>query len=238
MEERTTPFGKLTSRTVGADRPSTLVVLCHGYGAPGTDLVPLAGELERMAPGLMKKTRFIFPQAPIELAMMGGFGARAWWDIDVGRFETAIRQNRLRELCAEEPDGLAKARRQMMAGLEEALAQTGLEPGQVVLGGFSQGAMLTTDLALRLEEAPAALAILSGTLVCERRWRRRARLRSGLRILQAHGRQDPILPFETARWLRDLLLESGLSVDFLPFDGGHTIDRQTLASLARLIAES
>jgi len=105
----------------------------------------------------------------------------------------------------------------------------------VVLGGFSQGAMVTTDLALRQDEAPAALVILSGTLLAESEWRARAVRRKGLRVLQSHGRQDPILPFAEAVLLRDLLQESGLAVEFLPFDGPHTISEEALDRLGALL---
>jgi phospholipase/carboxylesterase len=105
----------------------------------------------------------------------------------------------------------------------------------VVLGGFSQGAMVTTDLALRQDEAPAALVILSGTLLTEAEWRTRAPRRKGLSVLQSHGRQDPILPFDDAVALRELLQEAGLSVDFLPFDGPHSIPEEALDRLGALL---
>jgi phospholipase/carboxylesterase len=54
-------------------------------------------------------------------------------------------------------------------------------------------------------------------------------------VLQSHGRQDPILPFSDAGLLRDLLLEAGLSVDFLPFDGPHTISEEALEHLGALL---
>ena len=75
----------------------------------------------------------------------------------------------------EIPEGLASARRKLMALLEVAQVETGLPMSRFLLGGFSQGAMLATDVTLRLEEAPAGLAALSGTLLCEEEWRPRAR---------------------------------------------------------------
>ena len=62
----------------------------------------------------------------------------------------------------------------LMALVDELGRGTGLAPGRIVLGGFSQGAMVATDVALRLEEPPAALVVLSGTLLCQDEWRRRA----------------------------------------------------------------
>ncbi len=102
----------------------------------------------------------------------------------------------------------------------------------MILGGFSQGAMLATDVALRLEEAPAGLIIWSGTLISEPEWRKRAPARRGLGVFQSHGRQDPLLPFLRAVALRDLLIEAGLEVDFLAFDGEHTIPLEALERTA------
>jgi phospholipase/carboxylesterase len=105
-----------------------------------------------------------------------------------------------------------------------------------VLGGFSQGAMIATDLALRLEEPPAALVVLSGAPVGEAEWEKRAPARAGLRVLQTHGRQDPVLPFAFGEAVRDLLHTAGLEVEFLPFDGGHGVPPEALAALATLLS--
>jgi len=105
----------------------------------------------------------------------------------------------------------------------------------LTLGGFSQGAMIATDVALRLEEPPQGLAILSGTLLLEDTWRAKAKARAGLRVFQAHGRGDPVLSFQAAEALRDLWLDAQAAHEFLPFDGGHTITGEALTRLARFL---
>ena len=73
-------LGGLDTVIVGeGDGPA--VVLLHGFGAPGEDLVPLARMLDA-PPG----TRFVFPVGPIELGLPFS-EARAWWMIDISRFE-------------------------------------------------------------------------------------------------------------------------------------------------------
>jgi phospholipase/carboxylesterase len=222
----------------GASAPTLVAVLCHGFGAPGDDLVGLAGELFRLAPALAGKVRFVFPEGPLSLESLGMGGARAWWMLEPAHFAAIQAQDlpRMLAMRREVPDGLPKARRLLMALVEGLSRETGLAPGRVVLGGFSQGAMLATDVALRLEEPPAGLAILSGTLVNEVEWQVRAPKRAGLPVLQAHGRQDPLLPFENAVALKDLLTSAGLPVEFLPFDGGHTIASGPLERLAQFLA--
>ena len=90
-----------------AGKPAGAVVLCHGFGAPGDDLVPLYGELVHMRPDLAKQ-RFIFPEAPLSL----GPGSRAWWMIDFEERERAMRggAEALRALQREEPKGMPQAR--------------------------------------------------------------------------------------------------------------------------------
>ena len=218
-----------------AGKPRGAVVLCHGFGAPGDDLVGLYGELVHMKPELARQ-RFIFPEAPLSL----GPGSRAWWLIDMLSIQLMQQGDlkALREFRKNEPEGLAKARTMLRKLIDEVCAQTKLPISKISLGGFSQGAMLATDVTLRLEEAPRALAILSGTLLMEDVWRQKAKGRAGLRVLQSHGTEDPILGFTSAEWLRDLLIEAGLKVDFLPFRGGHTIPLNALEKLSSLLDDT
>lgn len=211
--------------------PTAAVILCHGYGAPGDDLVGLASELVRAQPSLAN-VRFYFPQAPIDL----GFG-RAWWPIDMLQVQRLqFDPQALREFRKQEPAGMAAARSALLSLVKQVADGTGLPMNRVVLGGFSQGAMLACDVALRLEEAPAALVELSGTLLTEDVWREKAARRAGLPVFQSHGRFDPILPFQAAEWLRELLTTAGLEVEFVPFDGPHTIGAEAFTRLSAFLA--
>src|SRR6185503_7795958 len=88
-----------TDREGGGDGP--LVVLFHGFGAPGDDLVPLWRQL-----AVPSAIRFAFPEAPLDLSG----GARAWWMIDMERLERALRTGALRDMSNETPAGLLEAR--------------------------------------------------------------------------------------------------------------------------------
>lgn len=213
-------------------RPALTVVLCHGYGAPGTDLVPLAGEILRLNPNLADKVRLMFPQAPLSLEELGLPQGRAWWHLDVNRIAQAVEQGELRDMREELPEGLPESRTRLTELVEELQQRDGLTTSQIVLGGFSQGAMLATDVALRLEERPAGLCIFSGTLLCEPDWRELAARRGPMPVLMTHGTDDPLLPFQGAEWLRDLLTEAGMDVEFVPFRGMHTIPAEGIARLA------
>lgn len=221
-------------------KPAVLCVLCHGYGAPGTDLVGLGGEVLRRFPALAPRVRFVFPEAP-NVSAANPWDGKAWWEIDLEALDTAMRAGKYREMQDSVPDGMPAIRKKLHAAVDELLRSAGLPSSKLVLGGFSQGAMLTTDLTLRLEEAPGGLAIFSGTLLAKTQWQQAAPRRRGLLVVQSHGRSDPLLPFSAAEALRDLLVEAGLVVDFLPFDGPHTIPElalDRLGDLLRTVAES
>ncbi|MFY2556977.1 alpha/beta hydrolase [Corallococcus terminator] len=232
-----TRLGELDCQVVDAlaegTLPELVVVLCHGFGAPATDLVSLAPELLTLEASLASRVRFVFPGAPLSLAEWGMPGGRAWFHLP-----EAIMRGQLRDWNAyakEVPEGLPAARRAIISVVDALSAATKLPYGRIVLGGFSQGGMVTTDVALRLEERPAGLCILSGTLIAESEWKQRAQARQGLPVFQGHGRHDDVLPFSAAERLRDTLVQAGLSVDFLPFDGPHTIDAEELERMAAFL---
>ncbi|NIL96771.1 MAG: phospholipase [Planctomycetales bacterium] len=241
MKDETRTFGDLSCRIVDAvpdgRAPKLLVILCHGFGAPGTDLVPLAAELLYLAPFLTSEVQFVFPAAPLSLDHMGLFGGRAWWPVDVGALAAAVERGQLRAMLDDAPAELLEARDLLTAAIGQLATETGLPIGRMVLGGFSQGSMLATDVALRLPETAAGLCVMSGTLKFERIWRAEARRHAGMRVLISHGRQDPIVPYQGAEWLWEMFREAGLAVEFLPFDGGHTIPPQILESLAGLLGD-
>lgn len=219
-----------TDRRGGGAGP--LVMLLHGFGAPGEDLVPFWRVLD-----VPDGTRFVFPAAPLELDLgfsLGG-SARAWWMIDMERLQRAMVSGRLAELRDEVPEGLAEARQQL---LELIAALPGALEAPLdcwALGGFSQGAMLSTDVALHAATPPSALVLMSGTLLCQKEWTALMPARAGLPVFQSHGKSDPLLPFGSADKLRELLVKAGLPVDFVPFNGVHEIPATVLDWLGKFL---
>lgn len=199
----------------GGDGP--LVILLHGFGAPGDDLVPLA----RMLPA-PAATRWLFPAAPLRLADPF-FEGRAWWMLDLERRERLRASGDIEALSREVPEGLAEARGRVVALLDAARQTLDAAPGATVLGGFSQGAMLACDVALHEARPLAGLVLLSPTLIVRDLWQELAPRRAGLPVFMSHGRHDPLLPFPMTERLSELLREAGLSVTWQAFDGGHEI---------------
>jgi phospholipase/carboxylesterase len=227
-------LGTLTARVVGGTDgegggTGPVVVLLHGFGASGDDLVPLWQEID--AP---RGTRFVFPEAPLPVPM--GFGdARAWWMLDVERRQRELAAWRVRDLSNEVPKGMAEARARLIALLNEVGPRLQADPAQLVLGGFSQGAMLACDVALRSERPLAGLVLLSGTLVAQQEWAPLMPKRKGLRVFQSHGTRDPLLPFFLAEQLRELLTRSGLQVEWIGFPGAHEIPEPVVGRLGSFL---
>lgn len=221
--------------TGGVDRDGggtgPLVVLMHGFGAPGDDLVGLHRVMR-----VPRETRFAFPAAPHETHMMPGADSRAWWMIDMVELQSALMRGDLHALTTREPDGLDEARASIDALLTE--LQKTLSPSALVLGGFSQGSMLALDVALRTSHTVDALVVLSGTLLARDIWIPRMKTLAGKPVFQSHGAQDPILPFAIAEELEQELAGAGAKISWNPFRGGHEIPPQVLDALSTFIEKS
>jgi len=67
--------------------------------------------------------------------------------------------------------------------------------------------------------------------VDEPSWENRFRERQNLPVFIAHGRTDTVLPFDLALRFRQKLQDSGISVTWVPFDGGHEIPAVVVVAL-------
>jgi phospholipase/carboxylesterase len=215
-----------SDREGGGDGP--VVVLLHGFGAPGDDLVSLWRTIAA-PPG----TRFVFPEAPIDLGAAYG-GGRAWWWIDMESLVRRRASGEKRDIDAV-PEGLEAARRQVETMLDAVENELRPRAGQLVLGGFSQGAMLALDVALRSSRTLAGLVLLSCTHLAAREWAERMDARRGTPIFMSHGREDELLPFSVAEGLRDALLSHGIAVEWVAFRGGHGIAPEVLDGLGAFL---
>jgi len=209
-----------------------IVILLHGFGAPGDDLVPLADVIN-----VPTGTRWLFPEAPLSLNM--GFGdSRAWWIIDFARIQEDRAAGRIRDLSIEVPQGLALARERFLTFLKEIPRQLPVDFKKTIIGGFSQGAMLTCDAMLHTDYPFAGLVQLSGNLLAQTVWNPLMPKRKGLPVFQSHGMQDDILPHIGAERLRDALTKSGLMVEWHSFRGGHEIPELVLRALSTFLKQT
>jgi phospholipase/carboxylesterase len=198
-------------------------------------LVGVAGEWISLLGAAAEQFRFVFPAAPLSLAELGLPDGRAWWPLNMSRLMEAVEAKQFDELHQHEPPGIDRAREQLCETIQLVQQELG-GTKRLVLGGFSQGAMLTMETSLRgTIDPPEVLIQFSGTVVCEPHWQSAMPRLSNTRVYQSHGQIDPILPFASAERLQELLSEGKVNVDFHSFMGPHTIDPVAIDNTAQAL---
>jgi phospholipase/carboxylesterase len=234
QHEQTT-IGELNCHLVVPTRePAThLITLCHGFGASGDDLLGLVPWFLEEMPAHLRHLRpaWLVPAAPLSLEADGFGDGRAWWRLSIQTMLDSFADGQYDVLRHHVPDGIDSARELLTQTIQTTLERFSLPHSKLVLGGFSQGAMLSVDTALRgLSQPPAGLWLFSGTLICEPQWKPLANRLHQTQIVQSHGTLDPILPMITGKWLCELLREGGNQVDFVSFVGPHTIPPEAITA--------
>lgn len=182
-------------------KPNALIVLCHGYGSNGDDLIGLAPYWARVLP----HAQFVSPHAPEPLPGMPG--AYQWWGL--GR-----------------PDpggaGVTRAATILDKFLDEELYRYGLDDSRLALVGFSQGTMISLHTGLRRQRQPAGILGFSGMLTAPDRLK--DEMRGAPPICLIHGDQDDRIPLTAMFKAADALCEVGLSAQWhISYGIGHSI---------------
>lgn len=197
------------------------LILFHGYGADASDLFGLYDYLTKN-----REFNFFCPQGILEVPIGPGWTGRAWWNLDMEEIQRLMMMGLEREFAKEKPAGLANLRVKVLQSLEK------IAPwDKIVLGGFSQGAMLATDIYLHAPQTPAGLCVLSGTLINQEEWGPLFEKRRGEEIFQSHGQNDPVLKINGAEKLKTQLTQAGWKVNYHPFPGGHEIPPRVIQHL-------
>ncbi len=195
--------------------PCQLVVLLHGWGADGNDLIGLAHPLQSTLP----HARFASPNAPdpCDQNPMG----RQWY----GMMEQ--RPERMRQ-------GVDRATDLINAYLDRELERLGLDDRALALVGFSQGCMMALHVALRRQSRIAAVAGFSGMLIEEESLE--AEIASRPPVFLCHGDADEVVPFEMLHGAVAALSRHDVPVQWHVCRGtGHGIDPDSLQSGARFL---
>jgi phospholipase/carboxylesterase len=202
------------------------VILFHGYGANANDLFSFSQILDPS-----RQATWLFPEGHLDIYFDPSYSGRAWFPVDIDALQNARMRGEESHLTRKTPEGLSQARDLVKKMLED----RGIPMSQVILGGFSQGAMLATELSLTASENPAGLLILSGTLLDEDRWTQLASKHKGLPFIQSHGDNDPLLSLQDAKKLEKVLVDAGMRGQLYTFNGGHEIPEFLLRPLSQFI---
>ena len=203
-----------------ATRKYPMVILLHGFGAHMGDLVSLAPAID--ATGYV----YIFPNAPIPFEI--GPGAQGYGWTYPRRMPQELRR-------ADDVDAVVD----MLATLvDEVTAHYGTEAGQIILGGFSQGGMMTYRYGLPNPDKFKGLAALSAVAPEADTMRDRLPDDRSQPIFVAHGTGDIVIEVQMARDTREFLQAEGYSPEYHEYSMAHEISQQTLADLAAWIRET
>jgi phospholipase/carboxylesterase len=196
--------------------PDSAVVLLHGYGSDGNDLIGLAPHFQHLLPGAI----FVSPNAPMPTGM-GGF---QWFAIDWTGDRLASRQT-----------GVLEARPVIEGFLRDLWAQTGIRPERTVLIGFSQGAMMALHVGTGIDETLMGIIGFSGAFLPPEGFDAADKPKAPVCII--HGDMDDVVDPNLSGEANRALSEAGYDVSYHVSRGvGHGIAPDGLDFAGQFIA--
>jgi phospholipase/carboxylesterase len=210
--------------------PRELVVLLHGYGADGRDLIEIGRQWQKLLP----RAAFVAPNAPHRMPMspMG----RQWFSLET-------------RSMAERWKGVTQARPELDVFLDAEIARLGVAPSRLVIVGFSQGTMMALHTGLRRATAPAAILGYSGLLVLDPEKLKAgneaaaqdlaAEAKARPPIFLVHGDADDVIPATALFDSTEMLARAGIPCEWhLSLGVGHGIDGEGLRQGGEFVAAS
>ncbi|MBL4626363.1 MAG: dienelactone hydrolase family protein, partial [Pelagibacteraceae bacterium] len=155
------------------NKPQQVIVLCHGYGGDGKDISTLAINWQRFLP----ETIFLCPNAP-EICSVNSQGYQ-WFDLSSDKEELILEKS----LVAEE---------KLNTFIDQILNNFQLEPNNLALVGFSQGCMLSIQIALKKKKQINCLIGYSGKVINQKHLS--DNIHSKPKIFLMHGANDTLVP--------------------------------------------
>jgi phospholipase/carboxylesterase len=197
-----------------AGEPAGALVLMHGRGADELDLVPMLDLLDPQ-----QRLLALAPRGPLSLPP----GGAHWYAV--------------REVGFPDPDTFLPTFAEVSDWLDSALDEAGIPPEQTVLGGFSQGTVMSYALGLAPSRPrPAGILAMSGFIPTVDGFELDLERRAGLPVSISHGTYDPVIGVEFGRDARDRLDAAGLDVAYREDPVAHQITPAALAQ-ARAVLE-
>ena len=200
-----------------AANADSLVVLLHGYGADGADLIGLADALR----GVLPATTFIAPDAP-QACRVNPMG-RQWFPISWIDGSSEL----------EMAGGMRAAIDLLHGWLGETIAAEGVTAARTALVGFSQGTMMSLAVGPRQPQALAGVVGFSGRLVPEA-----MDVVTRPPVMLIHGDRDEVIPVDALEQARNGLATDGFDVRWHVSRGtGHGIAPDGLQLAARFLVD-
>ena len=173
------------------NKPQQVIVLCHGYGGDGKDISTLAINWQRFLPEAI----FLCPNAP-EICAVNPQGYQ-WFDLSSDKEELILEKS----LIAEE---------KLNTFIDQILNDFQLEPNNLALVGFSQGCMISIQIALKKKKQISSLIGYSGKIINQKHLS--DNIHSKPKIFLMHGANDTLVPPTYLLEAKEYLVKHGLKI--------------------------
>ena len=173
------------------NKPQQVIVLCHGYGGDGQDISNIAIHWQRFLP----ETIFLCPNAP-EICSVNSQGYQ-WFDLSSDKEELILEKS----LVAEE---------KLNTFIDQILNNFQLEPNKLALVGFSQGCMMSIQIALKKKKQISCLIGYSGKVINQKHLS--DNIHSKPKIFLMHGANDTLVPPTHLLEAKEYLVKHGLKI--------------------------
>ena len=180
-----------TISSLSKSKPRQAIVLCHGYGGDGRDISILANNWQRFLPNCI----FLCPNAP-EICAVNPHGYQ-WFDLTSEKEEVILEKS----LIVEE---------KLNIFLDQVLDNFQLDPSNLALVGFSQGCMISIQIALKKKKQIKCLVGYSGKVVNQKHLS--DNINSKPKIFLMHGANDTIVSPTYLLEAKEYLVNHGLKI--------------------------
>ena len=184
-------FEVTTITSLSKNKPQQAIVLCHGYGGDGRDISVLANNWQRFMPECI----FLCPNAP-EICAVNPQGYQ-WFDLTLDKEEVILEKS----LIVEE---------KLNIFLDQVLDNFQLDPSNLALVGFSQGCMISIQIALKKKKQINCLVGYSGKVINQKHLS--DNINSKPKIFLMHGANDTIVSPTYLLEAKEYLVNHGLKI--------------------------
>ena len=194
-----------------------MLILLHGYGSHMGDLVGLAHVIGT------ESYLYAFPNAPMPIQLGYGAEGYAWAKHEEGVAGTGT--------AASSQDAAQESEQRLDTFFTEILGLYEVPQGQIILGGFSQGAMMSFRLGLPQPDTFRGLVALSGRVQDPATLLPLLPQNRSQHIFIAHGARDQMISVEDARRSRRFLEAEGYGPEYHEYEMGHEISQEVMDDL-------
>ena len=178
-------------------KPKNAVILCHGYGGDGKDISLLATYWRNYLPS----TLFICPDAP-EKCDISSSGFQ-WFDLRDDNQDQILAKSLIAEI-------------KLNKLIDEVISENNLKDDKIVIGGFSQGCMISLQVGIKRKKKINSIIGYSGKIINTRHLEKNINSRPN--ILLMHGDSDQVVPVSSLLEAREFFNKNDYKIETKIFD--------------------